>query len=192
MMVYKIFIKSTIILSNISSNIKVCYYEMVYGKRFKCMPNMHIGKRFSLLMDHSNSALEFGKNIQFRNAVSIRVIDDSKLSVGNEVFFNNDCSINCMYDIRIGDNSLFGESVKIYDHNHQYRNNISLIKNQGYVKGKVVIGSNCWIGSNVVILKDVEIGDNVVIGAGCVIFKSIPSNSIVYNNQNLTVTQYKV
>jgi acetyltransferase-like isoleucine patch superfamily enzyme len=156
------------------------------------MPNLYIGKRFSLLMDHSNSALEFGENIQFRSDASIRVVDDSKLSVGNDVFFNNDCSINCMYDIRIGNNSLFGESVKIYDHNHQYRNNNSLINDQGYVKGKVVIGSNCWIGSNVVILKDVEIGNNVVIGAGCVIFKSIPANSLVYNNQNLTVTQYKV
>jgi acetyltransferase-like isoleucine patch superfamily enzyme len=191
-MIYKIFIKITIIASNILSNIKVSFYKMVYGKRFNCKPNLYIGKRFSLLMDHSKSALEFGENIQFRNDVSIRVIDDSNLSVGNKVFFNNDCSINCMYDIRIGDNSLFGESVKIYDHNHQYRNNNSLINDQGYVKGKVVIGSNCWIGSNVVILKDVEIGNNVVIGAGCVIFKSIPANSIVYNNQNLTVTQNKV
>lgn len=97
-----------------------------------------------------------------------------------------------MSEISIGDNSQFGESVKIYDHNHQYRNLNLLINQQGYVKGKVIIGSNCWIGSNVVILKDVVIGDNVVIGAGCVIFKSIPSNSIVYNNQNLTVTKYKV
>lgn len=165
---------------------------MIYGKRFESHSSLHIGKRFSLMMDNSNSILKFGNNIQFRNDVSIRIIDGSKLTVGNEVFFNNGCSINCMCDIQIGDFSLFGESVKIYDHNHQHRNLSLLINQQGYVKGKVVIGSNCWIGSNVVILKDVEIGDNVVIGAGCVIFNSIPSNSIVYNNQNLTVTQYKV
>jgi acetyltransferase-like isoleucine patch superfamily enzyme len=156
------------------------------------MPNLQIGKRFSLFMNHANSSLKFGKNVQFRNNISIRVIDDSKLSIGNDVFFNNGCSINCMYDIQIGDNSLIGESVKIYDHNHQYRNNNSLINSQGYVKNKIVIGENCWIGSNVIILKGVNIGDNVVIGAGCVIFKSIPSNSVVYNNQNLAVTQNNI
>ena len=37
---------------------------------------------------------------------------------------------------------------------------------------------NCWIGANVVILKGVTIGDNVIIGAGAVIHKDIPSNSI--------------
>ena len=179
MLFYKIFIKGTIIASNLSSHIKVCFYKILYGKRFNCMSNLHIGKRFSLLMNHSNSALNFGKNIQFRDNVSIRVVDDSKLSIGNEVFFNNGCSINCMYDIHIGDNSLFGEAVKIYDHNHQYRNSNSLINHQGYVKNKIVIGENCWIGSNVIILKGVNIGDNVVIGAGCVIFKSIQSNSVV-------------
>ena len=97
-----------------------------------------------------------------------------------------------MSEISIGDNTQFGESVKIYDHNHQYRNLNLLINQQGYVKGKVIIGSNCWIGSNVVVLKDVEIGDNVVIGAGCVIYKSIPANSLVTNNQNLIITSIRV
>ena len=97
-----------------------------------------------------------------------------------------------MSEIFIGDNTQFGESVKIYDHNHQYRNLNLSIKQQGYAKGKVIIGNNCWIGSNVVILKDVEIGDNVVIGAGCVIYKSIPSNSLVINNQNLSITSISV
>ncbi|NJK98761.1 MAG: hypothetical protein HC905_31020 [Bacteroidales bacterium] len=30
----------------------------------------------------------------------------------------------------------------------------------------------------------VKIGSNVVIGAGCLIYKSIPSNSVVKNRQN--------
>ncbi len=34
------------------------------------------------------------------------------------------------------------------------------------------------------ILKGVTIGDNCVIGAGCVIYKDVPANSIVINVQN--------
>ena len=39
-----------------------------------------------------------------------------------------------------------------------------------------------WIGGNVVVLPGVTIGDNVVIGAGSVVNKDIPSNSVAVGN----------
>lgn len=53
------------------------------------------------------------------------------------------------------------------------------ISQHGFSVADVIIGDNCWIGSDVIILKGVTIGDNVVIGAKCLIYKDIPSNSIV-------------
>ena len=47
----------------------------------------------------------------------------------------------------------------------------------------IVSGKNCWLGSNVIVLKGVTIGDNSIIGAGCVIHKDIPANSTVLNQQ---------
>ncbi len=70
------------------------------------------------------------------------------------------------------------------------RNSDKLIQQQGYSLGKIIFGNNCWIGSNVVILKDVTIGNNVVIGANCVIYKFIPENSIVINQQNLVIKSH--
>jgi acetyltransferase-like isoleucine patch superfamily enzyme len=107
------------------------------------------------------------------------------LSIGENCFFNNNCSINCLGQIKIGNNNQFGESVLFYDHNHRYLDKQQFISDQGFNIGKITIGNNCWIGSNVVILKDVAIGDNVVIGAGCVIHKSIASDTKVVNQQNL-------
>lgn len=105
------------------------------------------------------------------------------MSIGDNVFFNNYCSINAKDSITIGNDTIFGENVRIYDHNHTFSEKDILIRYQGYTVAPIIIGNNCWICSNVIILKGVTIGDNVVIGAGCVISTDIPSNSICRNKQ---------
>jgi acetyltransferase-like isoleucine patch superfamily enzyme len=101
------------------------------------------------------------------------------MTIGKDNFFNNNCSLNCLGRITIGDNNLFGESVKLYDHNHIFNQKDILVVNQGFKRGEIKIGNNCWIGSNCTILNNVTIGDNVVVGANCLIHTSIPSNTIV-------------
>ena len=65
------------------------------------------------------------------------------------MFFNNDCSITCLNKITIGANCLFGENVKLYDHNHKFRNENVKISEQGYTLGEI---------EDVVLLKNAEIG----------------------------------
>jgi acetyltransferase-like isoleucine patch superfamily enzyme len=60
-----------------------------------------------------------------------------------------------------------------------FKDKNKLIKEQGYTTAGVLVGKNCWIGSNTIILKGVSIGDNVVIGANNLIIKDIPSNTVV-------------
>lgn len=44
------------------------------------------------------------------------------------------------------------------------------------------IGNNVTIYANAVIIGDISIGDNSVIGAGSVVLKDVPQNSIVFGN----------
>lgn len=129
--------------------------------------------------------VKFGKKINFRKRFNIVVGKNANIIIGNNCFFNNDCSINAKNHIQIGDNCIFGENVKIYDHNHRFNNKNLVIKEQGYSIGEIKIGNNCWIGSNVCILKGANIGDNVVISAGVVIDKEIGSNVIVRRKDEL-------
>ena len=46
----------------------------------------------------------------------------------------------------------------------------------------IIIGENCWIGTNVRICKGVTIGDNSVIAACSVVTKDVPANCIVAGN----------
>ncbi len=155
--------------------------------------NILIGKNynFSNLLkiesDGSNFILNIGNNFSARNNLSLSLMNSSKIIMGNNVFFNNNCSINALESIEIGNNVLFGENVKIYDHNHKYSDTNKPIYEQGFSTSKVKIGSNVWIGSNVTILKGVTIGDNSIIGANTLIFKSIPNNSVVKLEQKLSI-----
>ena len=129
--------------------------------------------------------VHFGHNVTFRKSFSLIIENSGKVLIGNNVFFNNFCSV-CAYEkIEIGEGTIFGENVKIYDHNHNYDNPNVSIKSQGYKSAPIHIGKHCWICSNTVILKGVTIGDNCVIGAGCVIHKDIPSNSVIVNRQDV-------
>lgn len=123
-----------------------------------------------------------GNSVTWRNNFSVMIAESGRVEIGSNCFFNNNCSINSNELVRIGEGTLFGENVKIYDHNHRFRDKDKSIKEQGFSNGAVIIGKRCWIGSNVVILKGTTIGDNCVIGAGCVVNGIINSNTVIKLN----------
>lgn len=123
--------------------------------------------------------VRFGKEFTFRKGFNLVVSKNGKVEIGEKCFFNNNCSISCLNFIQIGDGSIFGEGVKIYDHNHKFADFSKPIKEQGYSQGCIKIGKHCWIGSNVILLKGADIGDNCVIGAGCVVSDKIESGNMV-------------
>nr|WP_242527781.1 DapH/DapD/GlmU-related protein [Enterobacter roggenkampii] len=94
-----------------------------------------------------------------------------------------------MHHIQVGKNTIFGESVKVYDHDHSIDENYIVNKND-FVTSPVIIGANCWIGSNTIILKGVNIVDNVVIGANSLVNKSVLAPGI-YVNKNGLLTKIK-
>ena len=135
-------------------------------------------------------AFRCGKGTYFYPRCHIVIDKEGKILIGNNCFFNNNCSINSMKKIQIGNDCIIGENVCFYDHNHEYKLNTNLIRKQGYNKKEIKIGNNCWIGSNVIILAGINIGNNVVIAAGTIVSKSIDDNCIVMNKSNLAMLPY--
>lgn len=50
------------------------------------------------------------------------------------------------------------------------------------IKCDTVIGENCFIGVNSIVMPGVNVGNEVVIGSGAVVTKDVPSNCIVAGN----------
>ena len=80
----------------------------------------------------------------------------------------------------IGDNAFIGPNVSLYTPCHP---TTPKERNAGVQWAKPIkIGNSVWIGGSVTILPGVSIGDNCTIGAGSVVTKDIPANSIAVGN----------
>lgn len=142
---------------------KIAYYKAKFGKRLK-----------------------IGKGVCFRKGFIINISENGFLEIGNNSFFNNNCSINCRDKIIIGSDNLFGENVKIYDHNHVFNDKKLNIK-RSFTNKQIIIGDRNWFGSNVVILSGAKIGSYNVFGASTIINNEYGSECLVRVNDKISV-----
>lgn len=86
------------------------------------------------------------------------------------------------YLIEIGDNTTVSFDVAFVTHDAGTRVLRNLAKTekekQTVIYGKIIVGKNCFIGCRTTVLPGVKIGDNTIIGAGSVVNRDIPENSV--------------
>lgn len=124
----------------------------------------------------NQSTLSAGTFLMSRGPLYIKGTEGGSITIGDNCFFNHNCSLTSAYRITIGNHCMFANNVVIVDHDHVFE--------EGAVTGKLVgapveIGHDVWIGANVTILKGVTIGDGAIIAAGAVVNKDVRAHSIV-------------
>ncbi|ASU36802.1 acyltransferase [Mucilaginibacter xinganensis] len=156
-------------------------YDFRHNPNITIEAGLTIESYFSANLPEDKFSIKFGSHVRIKKYCHILMFPGAALTIGSNVFFNNYCSINCLEKISIGENTMFGEGVKLYDHNHLfgYKEKVLEVSRDQFQTAPVTIGKNCWIGSNVAILKGVTIGDNVIVGANCLVYKSVESNTVI-------------
>lgn len=91
--------------------------------------------------------------------------------LGEGVFVNFNCVFIDTCPITVGARTMFGPNVSLFSGTHPLdpalRNGI-----KGPETGSpIVIGEDCWLGGNVIVLPGVTIGKGVTVGAGSVVTK---------------------
>ncbi len=95
---------------------------------------------------------------------------------GKNIYANFNLTLTDDTHIYVGDNTMFGPNVTIVTAGHPI---LPELREKNYQYNiPVRIGKNCWLGAGVTVLPGVSIGDNAVIGAGSVVTKDIPSNTV--------------
>lgn len=132
--------------------------------------NIHLGKYAQIICASDNC-------VRFTSWPSKQA--DAEIVIGDYCLISPGVRISAAKSIRIGDNCMLAANVIVSDSDwHGIYNRIRPFR----CTKPVVIENNVWLGERVIINKGVTIGENSVIGAGSVVTKSIPANSVAAGN----------
>lgn len=100
--------------------------------------------------------------------------------LGEKVFFNFNCVVLDVAEVKIGSRTLFGPNVQIYTATHPV-DPVERASGVEYAK-PISIGEDVWVGGSAVICPGVTIGNRCVIGAGSVVTRDIPDDVFAAGN----------
>lgn len=114
----------------------------------------------------------------------------TNISIGKGSFANFNFTVLDEGKVTIGENVFIGPNVSLMtaihplcyqDRNSFFNTKTGKVTNLEYT-APITIGDNCWIAANVTVCGGAKIGEGCVIGAGSVVTKSIPANSLAVGN----------
>jgi len=108
----------------------------------------------------------------------------TNISIGDETVINQNFIVSDDYEplLTIGNRVAISPNVTVICSSAPNNSNLTLnkyVSNNLVISKPVVICDDVWIGANSVILPGVTIGEGSIIGAGSVVVKDVPSNTIV-------------
>ena len=113
-----------------------------------------------------------------RNAIVYCKNGDIRLARG--VSISSNCTIFSSNSLTIDEGTIVAGYSYLLSGGEYETNSPTPFAEQDGMKtaGPLVIGKNCWIGASVTVLDGANIGEHCVIGAGAVVKKPIPANSL--------------
>jgi UDP-2-acetamido-3-amino-2,3-dideoxy-glucuronate N-acetyltransferase len=138
--------------------------------------------------------VKLGNNVklsQFINLYGCSIGDNTKIGASVEVqknaFIGSNCKISShtfiCEGVTIEDDVFVGHGVMfINDSYPRAASNGSLLTEADWAVETTVVKKGASIGSNSTILSKVTIGENAIVGAGSVVTRDVPPNTIVAGN----------
>lgn len=173
------------ILVHIRWKLKIVSLKILFGNQIKLHWSDKIAPTVKVRIN-DRGFINLGENVELRENCILNVTAGGKLIIEDRVFMNDGCCINSRNKVVIGSDTMFGQGVKIYDHDHDYRSEDIKIN---FIQDPVIIGSNVWICSDVIVLRGCNIGDGSVIAAGTVVKKNVRSKMLCYTKKEIQTVE---
>lgn len=130
-----------------------------------------LGKTGTAFQIEPNFFCDYGYNIEigenFYSNHNLVILDPAKVTFGDNVFIGPNCGFyTACHPLDVEERNKWLEYAK-----------------------PITVGNNVWFGGGVTVLAGVRVGDNCTIGAGSVVTKDIPPNSLAVGNPCRVIRQ---
>lgn len=167
--------KLLLFINRVKEKIERAYRKNIFKEYISCEH-----KDFSLV----GKITTINKNIKLGHNVTIypgcMFFGDGIIEIGNNVDIGNNTIIYSSKNgggVYIGDNTMIAANCYIIDADHATHID-KLIREQENVIAPVKIGKDCWLATNVTVLKGAIVEDGVVVGAKALVNGKLEKNSI--------------
>lgn len=155
-----------------------------------------------VIFNKKGAELKLGKNVTVKSSFLSNLVGlysrsiivtrapGAFIHIGDNVGISG-ATIYARKGISIGDNTCIGGNTKILDndfHPIDAETRIQVFQDphpgdsDRIPTREILIGKNCFIGCNALILKGTVLGDNCVVGAGAVVSGKFPDNCVIAGN----------
>ena len=154
--------------------------RLTRGSRVYVGDGVHVyGGRDSASCD----AVVLGDDVCLYDGVRIQTAKGGSVRIGPGVTIQPDCQVSAhVGDIQFGAHVQVARHCAFYAYNHGFEMGQRIIDQPLTSKGPIVIGDDAWLGYGVIVLDGVSIGEGAVIGAGSVVTRDVPSQTIAVGN----------
>ena len=124
-----------------------------------------------------NKGIDIGNGC-FLGRNSILSCKNGDISLGNEVNIGFNCEVFSGSNVTLGDKTLVAAYCYFVGGDHDTNDPATAVTDQSRTSRGITVGTNCWFGAGVKVLDGCKLGDDIIVGAGAVVTKDIPGNSV--------------
>lgn len=116
------------------------------------------------------------------NAIRVLGLKLCGFEIGEKVYIGNDLIVASILSenschLKIKDRVAIGPRVTLLLSSDANWSN--LMTSIEPIKGSIILEEDCWLGAGVIIMPNITVGKSSIVGAGAVVTKNVPPNTIV-------------
>jgi acetyltransferase-like isoleucine patch superfamily enzyme len=148
--------------------------------------NVAIGD-YVFMSCYGRHGVRLGSNVRIREFGWIQVTSHltnpgEGLTIGDNSYIGPHSVLGAGGQVAIGRDVAFGAYVQLLAENHEFSDPAMDINEQGVTRRGITIEDGCWLGNSVIVLDGIRIGARSVIGAGSVVTRDVPPDSVAVGN----------
>lgn len=139
-----------------------------------------LGKDVRIIKRGKNARITLGRGCRIADHCELQVGGEGLLSIGTRTVIGNYSRIMAATQVRIGARCMISWNCSVFDstgHRMWLEG-----QEEAEIEAPITIGDDVWIGPYSIVMKGVTIGDSSIVGAGSVVRRDVPPNSLVYGN----------